>query len=60
MTVLVSKSIHVLRAQWFVAGLMLVYAAIFCWLLRDHINIRSLDFQLGMLSLIVVISSVQE
>lgn len=57
MTILVSKGIGILRAQWFVAGLVLVYTALFCWLLSDHVNIRSLDFQLGMLSMFVVVSS---
>ncbi|MBX2924522.1 MAG: exosortase N [Chitinophagaceae bacterium] len=46
-----------IKVQWLALCLVLGYAAIFWWQLADYVNVGSLDFQLGMLALMVVVSS---
>lgn len=48
---------HRLSPNWIAAVLLAIYTGIFCWMLGDYVNIRSLDFQLGLLAMLVVVSS---
>ncbi|MGN6495380.1 MAG: exosortase N [Agriterribacter sp.] len=57
MTTIVLTGMRRLSVHWMAILLLAIYGIIFCWMLGDYINVRSFDFQLGVLSILVVFSS---
>ncbi|MBX3255209.1 MAG: exosortase N [Chitinophagaceae bacterium] len=54
---MMSAALKPVRVQWSAVFFLLGYMAICCWQLGDYINRTSTDFQLGMLTLLIVASS---